>query len=428
MRKIIPVVTAGVTTLAVAGGTFGYASVRKDVTLSLDGASRSVTSMSSTVSDVLEAEGIAVTDRDVVAPALNVKIADGTRIAVQFGREVSVTVDGQQQSFWTTATDVDQALTALGINSDGADLSTSRSAAIGRRGLTFDLATMKTITINAAGQKRQLKTTAQTVAEVLKAAKITVDANDRLSVKKTARLTNGGSFAYTRVDVKTVTEKERIAYRTVRRNSSTLDQGVTRIDTEGQRGTRTSTFSEVRHDGKVTGRTKTISKITTPPVPRVIVVGTKVEQELTRPPKTTSSSKTSASSKTSDSSSNPDSSNSSGFSKSSGSSKSPGSSRNSGSPNASSSSKTTGSSQTTTASGGVWDKIAQCESGGNWAINTGNGFYGGLQFTMSTWRGFGGTGMPQNASRETQIAVAKRIQDSQGWGAWPACTSKLGLR
>lgn len=74
-----------------------------------------------------------------------------------------------------------------------------------------------------------------------------------------------------------------------------------------------------------------------------------------------------------------------------------------------------------------WDAIAQCESGGNWSINTGNGYYGGLQFSLSTWRAYGGTGMPHEASREEQIAVAKRVQASQGWGAWPACTAKLGI-
>jgi nucleoid-associated protein YgaU len=75
----------------------------------------------------------------------------------------------------------------------------------------------------------------------------------------------------------------------------------------------------------------------------------------------------------------------------------------------------------------TWDALAQCESGGNWAINTGNGFSGGLQFTPQTWAGFGGTGSPENASRAQQIAVAERVQATQGWGAWPACAAKLGL-
>lgn len=80
------------------------------------------------------------------------------------------------------------------------------------------------------------------------------------------------------------------------------------------------------------------------------------------------------------------------------------------------------------ATGSVWDRLAQCESGGNWAINTGNGFYGGLQFTISSWQAVGGSGLPSNASREEQIMRAERLLAIQGWGAWPACTAKLGLR
>jgi LysM repeat protein len=80
------------------------------------------------------------------------------------------------------------------------------------------------------------------------------------------------------------------------------------------------------------------------------------------------------------------------------------------------------------ASGGVWDRLAQCESGGNWGINTGNGYSGGLQFAPGTWRANGGSGSAHNASRAEQIRVAERVRASQGWGAWPACSAKLGLR
>jgi hypothetical protein len=82
------------------------------------------------------------------------------------------------------------------------------------------------------------------------------------------------------------------------------------------------------------------------------------------------------------------------------------------------------------ASGSTWDRIAACESGGNWHINTGNGFSGGLQFTPSTWRAFGGSAYASSAylaSRGAQITVAERVLASQGWGAWPACSAKLGL-
>jgi LysM repeat protein len=76
----------------------------------------------------------------------------------------------------------------------------------------------------------------------------------------------------------------------------------------------------------------------------------------------------------------------------------------------------------------AWDKLAQCESGGNWGANTGNGYYGGIQFDASTWHAHGGSGMPHQASRGEQIAVAERTLAAQGWNAWPACSRKMGLR
>lgn len=72
-------------------------------------------------------------------------------------------------------------------------------------------------------------------------------------------------------------------------------------------------------------------------------------------------------------------------------------------------------------SGVNWDAVAACESGGNWSINTGNGYYGGLQFTLGTWQGNGGSGMPHHAPREEQIRVAENVMQTQGIGAWPTC-------
>ncbi|MET9735368.1 transglycosylase family protein [Streptomyces sp. NPDC006458] len=81
------------------------------------------------------------------------------------------------------------------------------------------------------------------------------------------------------------------------------------------------------------------------------------------------------------------------------------------------------------ADSGVWDRIAQCESGGNWHINTGNGYYGGLQFSAGTWNAYGGSAYAptaDGAGREQQIAVATRVQQAQGWGAWPTCAARAG--
>ncbi|MDN4172639.1 transglycosylase family protein [Nocardioides sp. SOB77] len=79
----------------------------------------------------------------------------------------------------------------------------------------------------------------------------------------------------------------------------------------------------------------------------------------------------------------------------------------------------------------TWDRLAQCESGGRWHLDTGNGYYGGLQISKQTWDGFGGRRLapfPHGASKAEQIRVAERIQDAQGWGAWPACSEEVGLR
>ena len=367
MRKIIPVVAAGATALALAGTTFGYANLNKAVTLSVDGQTTDVRTAANTVGAVLESRGIEVNSHDVVAPSVNTKVQDGTRIAVKFGRQVTFTVDGAAQTIWTTAVTVDDALNALSVDLAGAELSTSRGSAIGRQGLTIVIATQKKIIIVDAGKKRTITTTGQTLADALAAAKIKVDEDDKLSATPDTRLVDGKKFTFTQVDVSSKTKRIKVDFDTVRKKSSKLKKGVTKIDTEGVRGVRAITYELVRHNGKIVKRVKIKSRLLSKPKSEVILVGTK---------KTTTS-------------------------KSSGSS---------------------------TPSGSVWDKLAKCESGGNWSINTGNGYYGGLQFSLSTWRAYGGSGLPSNASREQQIAIAKKLQADAGWGAWPACSAKLGLR
>jgi hypothetical protein len=79
---------------------------------------------------------------------------------------------------------------------------------------------------------------------------------------------------------------------------------------------------------------------------------------------------------------------------------------------------------------GVWDDLAECESGGDWAINTGNGYYGGLQFSSSTWLTYGGGEFADRAdlaSRDEQITIAERVRADGGFGAWPSCAGNLGL-
>lgn len=83
--------------------------------------------------------------------------------------------------------------------------------------------------------------------------------------------------------------------------------------------------------------------------------------------------------------------------------------------------------QTSNSSNEIWEKLAQCESKGNWSINTGNGYYGGLQFNLSAWNGVGGQGYPHEASKDEQILRGKMLQEKRGWGPWGGCSKKLGL-
>jgi resuscitation-promoting factor RpfB len=370
VRKIIPVVAAGATTLALAGTTFGYASLNKEVALSIDGQTTQVRTSADTVSALLKSRGIEVNSHDVVAPNLDAEVEDGTRVAVKFGRQVTFTIDGAQQSIWTTATTVDDALDALNVDLAGAELSASRSAGIGREGLAIIIATQKQVVLIDAGKKRTITTTGQTLADALAAAKIQVDNDDKLSASPNTRLKDGAKFRFTRVDVSSKTKKVKIDYGTDRKSTSKLKKGVTKIDKAGVPGVRAVTYKIVRHNGEIVKRNKIKSKLIKKPVTQIVLVGTKTTQ-------TTTARKSSGSS---------------------------------------------------TPSGSVWDKLAQCESGGNWSINTGNGYYGGLQFSLSTWRAQGGEGYPHQASREEQIRIAKKLQAAAGWGQWPACSSKLGLR
>ncbi len=371
MRKIFPVVFSGTTALAVAAATAGFAVADKEVTLTLDGQGQQLSTMATTVGGFLESEGIEISPRDVVAPTPETKLTDGSQVAVRFGRRVTFTIDGQPQTIWTTATSVDQAMDALIVDTEGADMSTSRSASIPRDGLDITIATAKTVIIKVAGKDKRVTVTGLTVADALAAAKIKVDSDDKLSAAPTAALKDGAKLRYVRVDVKTKKKKKSVGYDTVRKKSKTLERGKTKVDSPGVTGSRTLTYRIVRHDGKIVSVKRIDSDLTKKPKDRVVLVGTK------EPPK-------------------------------------PKREESSGGGN--------------NVSGGVWDRLAQCESGGNWSINTGNGYYGGVQFSLGTWRAYGGKGYPHQNSKAQQIAIAKKLQAAAGWGQWPACSRKLGLR
>ena len=145
--RSLMVALATLVVLAVAGTTLGYAARSKSVTVSLDGQARTITAAGDTVGEVLHGEGIEIGSHDVVAPALDQEVTDGSQISVRFGRPLELTVDGETQTHWVTSTKVSSALGEIGRRFAGADLSTSRGGSINREGLALKVVTPKNLVV-----------------------------------------------------------------------------------------------------------------------------------------------------------------------------------------------------------------------------------------------------------------------------------------
>ena len=366
--KAVLIALVALVVAAVAGTTVGYAALTKDVTLTLDGRPTQVSAIGGTVGEVLAAEGIEVTDKDLVAPSIDEQVADGSAIAVQFGRPLELAVDGETRTYWVNSTSVASALGEIGRRFDGADLSVSRGASIGRTGLSLNVVTPKVLRIKiGAKDLKKRKVTALTVADVLKSMDFEVDKHDVVTPALDTEITDGTKVVVK--DIRVATRKvarEVIDAGVIQREDPTMFEGEEAVVREGRDGVRKVTYRLRFVNGRLAARKVVSADVRVKALPTIVKVGTKEEPEA----------------------------------------------------------------PTSNFAGGstVWDSLAQCESGGNWAINTGNGYYGGLQFSLGTWRAYGGTGYPHQNSRETQIAVATRLRDATGgYGSWPGCAAKLGL-
>ena len=353
---------------AVGGTTAGYAALQKTVTLTLDGESRQVEVLGGTVGDVLAAQGVEVTAKDFVAPSIDEDVEDGFAISVQFGRPLELAVDGESRTYWVTSTNVAQALGEIGRRFSGADLSVSRSATISRAGMTLEVVTPKVVRVKlGAKDLRRKKIAVMTVGEVLEAMKFDVERRDIVRPSVDTEISDGDKIVVT--DIRIVERRDRrqpVEHRVIERQDSSMYEGEEKVVRAGRDGVRDVTYRLRFANGRLVARKVVASKVTRKPSPTIVRVGTKEKPEPV----------------------------------------------------------------TSNFAGGdtVWDRLAQCESGGNWAINTGNGYYGGLQFSLSTWRAYGGPGYPHQQSRETQIAIATKLRDAAGgYGAWPHCSSVLGL-
>ena len=381
-RSVRYVAQAGVLA-AVAVGAFSIAHLDKAVTLSVDGRTSSVHVLGSTVRDLLAKQDITVGAHDSVSPAPNQALEDGETVVVRYGRKLVVSLDGKTTDYYTTAMTVDEALAQLGIRADAAArLSVSRSEPLGRAGLTMSITSPRAITVTADGKALPTQTTVATVADALKQLEVTVGPLDWVQPAPSTALTDGLAISVKRVVKKSATETQAIGFTTVRTDDPTLTVGTTRTRTEGVAGVRALTWAETWIDGQLAGRVQASSTVTTPPVNRVVAVGTKPVPVVVVPPPAPAPAPP---------------------------------------PPPPPPSGPTSGGGINLANAAMWDRIAACESGGNWSINTGNGYYGGLQFNSSTWLANGGGDFASRAdlaSREQQITVANRLYATRGLGPW----------
>jgi len=448
-----------VVVLAAAGGT--VASLNKTVTISVDGVSQQVSTLSGSVDGALNAAGLTVTEHDTLAPAAAAEITDGSQIVLQRGRLLTLTIDGQTKQVWTTATTVEDALTELGQNPAQFKLSADRSRDIPLDGLTVSANTLHSVTVTNSGPATTYNTDAKTVGDFLTSIGATLNANQRISPALTTPLTNGAAITIvtlptvtlavgtdpassivaegaTVADVLTaagvtlgaddtvtpaattpVTDAlpivvTRIAYVTATenqpidqpadqtRNDSSMPAGTSTVVQQGRPGVVEVTYRTTVTNGQDGAREEVSRRTVTEATPTITTVGTKQAAAAPAAPAATPARAAAAAPAAAPA------------------------------PAADPAPAPAADPAPAAAPSGGWsvnwDAIARCESTNNWSINTGNGYYGGLQFDIGTWLSNGGGEYAPRAdlaTRDQQIAIAERVYASRGLSPW-ACGYAAG--
>ena len=274
-KKILIPVVSGVTALALVGGVAAATAFRTyDVTLTVDGKPQAVEAKAGTVADVLEAQGLKVGAHDVVLPSPDTKVTDGLAVAVNYGRPFEVSVDGKTRKVWTTARSVEEALGYLDLDAKDSLVSTSRSAAIGREGLSVDIITAKDVKLISDDKETPVRL-AGTVEDVLTDAGIKPDGDDIVKPAQSTALADGMTIQFTDVEVKSSTKDVKVPFEKKTEKSKKMDKGEEKITTEGVDGLKRETYRDVYHDGKKVSSKKQSEKVLKKPVDQVTTVGTK---------------------------------------------------------------------------------------------------------------------------------------------------------
>ena len=359
--------TSGVLATLVVGGV-AVAANKKDVVIDLNGDQLALATLSQDVGGALRSAGIEVADGDIVQPAADAKLGNDEKITVRTVKNVAVVVDGQKKVVKTNATTVGEMvsqLDSIGAAIKALGLSTPVDTKLQKSGMSVDVVTPKIVSITDGGKTSYVSLAAATVKDALAARGIELGPHDRVTPELTSAVSGNMKINIDRVTVDDVQVKEAYDEEPTFVDNPDAMQGVESVVEAGSPGEREVTRRITKVNGVESANDIVSQNVLVPAKKATISRGTKVSRVPTVP------------------------------------------------------------------DGSVWDRLAQCESTGNWAINTGNGFHGGLQFTPQTWLAYGGgeyAPYAYQATREEQIAVAQKVQASQGWGAWPACTAKMGLR
>ena len=356
----------------------------KSVRLVVDGTARMVRTDATNVSGLLADAGLRPTAHDIVAPGVHAQLGNHQTVVLKRGRLLQLTVDGRERQVWTTAPTVAAALSDLGY--PAADyVSVSRAHRLPLGATELRVRSPKKVVVVHDGQVQHFSTTAQTVVDVLNDANVDLGAMDRLRPALDTPVRNHLRIVVQRVREHTVVAHKKIPYDIERHETASLYKGHSTVLTYGKSGSRKLVYRVMTVDGKRESKMLVRTRVVARPRNEVENVGTKVHQ-APQPTQTPTPS--------------------------------PNPSRN---PNPSPT-------PPPASSGLNWDAVAQCESNGDWSINTGNGYYGGLQFSLSTWQAMGGTAYaarPDLATREQQIAIATKLYQQAGSSPWPVCGAYL---
>ena len=360
---------AGTVAGAVLVGGAGTAlATQKQVTVDVNGEETNVRTYAADVAGALSSAGVDVAPEDLVYPAPGEKLSSGDTVTVRTAKPVAVVIDGVAQEITSTAGTVGELIDQAGVAGHSA-VDVDRDQPV-TGGMNLNVTTPKIVALRDGGELTYVSAAAKTVGDLFAARGVTFDTDDRLNVALTDAIVPGMEIVLDRVS--TVDRPETVVVEAPAEyvDDDSLDEGEEEVREKGEQGETKVIHRTVTVNGKVESEGVAEEREVKKAKPALIARGTKQAGN-------------------------------------------------------------TGAAAPAVASGSVWDSLAQCESGGDWAINTGNGFSGGLQFTPSTWAGHGGTAYAPSAhlaTREQQIAIAERVQASQGWGAWPACTASLGIR